>query len=328
MGRRTKTPLTMGIDLGGTKVRIALVDSQGKVLHSLNYPTKPEKKADEIINDIMIYADECLDKIRKKVKALGIGVPGQVDFDGVVRYAPNLNWHDVPLKSKLERGLRMPVAVVNDVNAATWGEWSYGSGTGVGDLVVLFVGTGVGGGVVSGGRILTGCNNTAGELGHMTLVEGGRSCHCPNKGCLEAYIGGWAIAERAQEAVRTNPKEGTHLISLAGNVEEISAKTVSQAYRRGDMLAEKLIEETGQHLAAGMVSIVNAFNPCLAVLGGGVIEGVPELVRIVDTIIRRRALKASVEKLKVVKATLGDKAGVIGAAALAQTKIEEATSML
>ena len=216
----------------------------------------------------------------------------------------------------------MPVVVTNDVNAAMWGEWSFGSGKGVDDLVVLFVGTGVGGGVVSGGQILTGCNNTAGELGHITLVDGGRSCHCPNKGCLEAYIGGWAIAERAQEAVRTDPEEGKYLISLAGNVEEISAKIVSQAYRRGDTLAEKLIEETGQYLAAGMVSIVNAFNPCLVVLGGGVIEGVPELVPIVDTIVRKRALKASVEKLKIVKAALGGKAGVVGAAALAQTKIE------
>ncbi len=328
MERMIKESVTIGVDLGGTKVEIGLVDSQGKILYSFHYPTNPKKGAEEIIDDIIICTDKCLNKTRKKARALGIGVPGQVSLDGIVRYAPNLDWHDIPLKSKLERDLRMPVVVTNDVNAATFGEWSYGSGKGVDDLVVLFVGTGVGGGVVSGGRILAGCNNTAGELGHMTLIEGGRSCHCPNKGCLEAYVGGWAIAERAKEAVHADPEKGKQMISLAGYVEDISAKTVSQAYRRGDKLAEKLIEETGQHLAAGMVSIVNAFNPCIIVLGGGVIEGIPELVQIVDIIIRRHALKVSVEKLKVVKAALGDKAGVVGAAALAQTKIEEATSML
>lgn len=325
MNRRTRKSLTLGVDLGGTKIEVALVDSQGKILSSHRYPTNPEKGADGIVDDIIIYADGCLDKARKEARALGIGVAGQVNLDGVVRYAPNLGWHDVPLKSKLESGLGIPAVVTNDVNAATYGEWSYGSGKGVNDLVVLFLGTGVGGGVVSGGRILTGCTNTAGELGHMTLVEGGRSCHCPNKGCLEAYAGGWAIAARAQEAVHADPQNGKQMISLAGSVEEVTAKTVTQAYREEDALAKKLVEETGQYLAAGVVSIVNAFNPCLVILGGGVIEGVPELVRMVDTITRKSALKAAVENLKIVKAALGGKAGVIGAAALAQTEIQKAT---
>jgi glucokinase len=142
---------------------------------------------------------------------------------------------------------------------------------------------------------------------------------------LEAYAGGWAIAERAQEAAINEPKDGQYLKSLAGSVEEITAATVSQASHQGDQLARRLVEETGRYLAAGVVSIVNAFNPCRLVLGGGVIEGIPELVHIVEDIVRTRALGAAVEKLEIVKAALGGDAGVIGAAALAQELVDNAS---
>jgi glucokinase len=233
-----------------------------------------------------------------------------------------LGWENVPLKTKLEEKLKLPVVVTNDVRAAAWGEWQFGAGKGVDDLVVLFVGTGVGGSVVSSGRILEGCNNSAGELGHTTLIVEGRKCHCPNKGCLEAYAGGWAIAERAQEAVQDNPAAGENMVSLAGSIEKITASSVTQAYHEGDQLAFQLVRETAQYLAAGLVSIVNAFNPCLLVLGGGVIEGLPELINNVKTDIKKRALKPVAENLRVVKAALGNKAGIVGAAALARLKIE------
>jgi glucokinase len=237
----------------------------------------------------------------------------------------NLVWKNVHLKKKLEKQFGLPVAVTNDVNAATLGEWRFGSGKGVDDLAVLFVGTGVGGGVITGGKLLAGCTNSGGELGHITIVCEGRKCHCPNRGCLEAYVGGWAIAERAQEAVRTSPKDGQRLVSLAGSVEKVTAATVSQAYREGDLLAQRLVEETGHYLVAGVVSIVNAFNPCVLVLGGGVIEGIPELIQIVKESVQRRALEAAVEGLKIVKTALGGDAGVIGAAALAQDLLKQAS---
>ncbi len=190
-------------------------------------------------------------------------------------------------------------------------------------MVYLFVGTGVGGGIVSGGRLLEGCHNTAGELGHITIVSRGRRCHCSNHGCLEAYAGGWAIAERAQEAVSGDPEAGQCLLTLAGNVQEISAATVTQAYTDGDLLASCLVEETAQYLAAGVVSIINAFNPCLLVLGGGVIQGLSGYVRKVERTVRENALQAAVEGLRIVTTTLSDKAGVIGAAALARDKTEK-----
>ncbi|UCC59104.1 MAG: ROK family protein [Candidatus Bathyarchaeum sp.] len=317
-------PITLGVDLGGTKIKVALVDCSGRLLSVHKSLTHPEKEPKRVIADILAGVEGCLSKANQEAKALGIGIAAQVDLNGVVHGSPNLGWRNIPLKKKMKEKLGMPVIVTNDVRAATWGEWRFGSGRGVDYLAVLFVGTGVGGGVISGGNLLGGCTNTGGELGHTIIIYDGRKCHCPNRGCLEAYAGGWAIAERAQDAVNNEPKEGQQLTSLAGSVEKITAATVSQAYRQGDSLARRLVEETGRYLAAGVVSIVNAFNPCRLVLGGGVIEGIPELVQMVEDIVRRRALEAAVEKLEIVKAALGGDAGAIGAAALAQELVDNA----
>ncbi len=316
-------PLTLGVDLGGTKVNVALVDASGRLLSAHKSQIHPDKEPNRVIADILTGVDVCLSKTGQEAKALGIGVAAQVDLKGVVRGSPNLGWRNVPLKKKLEKQLGLPVVVTNDVRAATWGEWRYGSGKGIDDLAVLFVGTGIGGGVISGGNVLSGCSNSGGELGHITIVYDGRKCHCPNRGCLEAYAGGWAIAERAKEAIRTLSHERRRLLSLAGSVEKVTAATVSQAYHEGDLLARRLVEETGRYLAAGVVSIVNAFNPCLLVLGGGVIEGIPELIPIVKDVVQSRALEAATEKLKIVNATLGGDAGAIGAATLAQKLVNK-----
>jgi glucokinase len=310
--------LTLGVDLGGTKVNVGLVDADGRLLSFHKSMIHASKEPKMVLADISTGVEACLSKSNQEAKALGIGVAAQVDRKGVVRFSPNLGWQNVPLKKKLEKQIGVPVFVTNDVNAATWGEWGYGAGQGVDDLAVLFVGTGVGGGIITGKKLLTGCSNSGGELGHITIVYDGRQCHCPNKGCLEAYVGGWAIAERAQEAIKSLSTEGRRLLSLAGSIKKVTAVTVSQAYREGDLLARLLVEETGRYLAAGVVSIVNAFNPCVLALGGGVIEGIPELIQIVKNDVSAMALEASVKELKIVKAALGVDAGVIGAATLAQ----------
>ncbi|MFQ5800995.1 MAG: ROK family protein, partial [Candidatus Hydrothermarchaeales archaeon] len=243
MGQGDIKPFTIGMDLGGTKVEAALIDTEGQILSEIRYPTNPDKGSDGIIADIIAAVNEFQDQAGEKVLAVGIGAAGQIDIAGVVRSAPNLPFHNEPLQTKLEKELGLPVVVTNDVRAATYGEWRYGSGKGIDDLVVLFVGTGIGGSVVSGGQLLEGCNNTVGELGHITLVAEGRRCRCPNQGCLEAYAGGWAIAQRAQEAVSANPENGGRLTSLAGGVENITAAAVSQACHEGDPLAKILVEE-------------------------------------------------------------------------------------
>ena len=312
------TSTTIGVDLGGTKVVAAILDMEGNILSSHKYPTNSEKGSDSAIEDLVSCINEPLRKDEYKPKAMGIGVAGQIDLNGTVRSAPNLNWHDVPLKTRLEEKLGLPVIVTNDVRAATLGEWKYGSGKGVNDLVVLFVGTGIGGGVINHGQLLTGCTNTAGELGHITILVEGRKCHCTKKGCMEAYGGGWAIAERAQEAVYNDSSAGKTLLEIAGHTEKITAATVSKAYHNGDKLALNLVKETSRYIAAGVSSIVNAFNPCLIVLGGGVIEGIPELIQMIEEQTKKEALKPAIENLRFTKASLGEKAAVVGAAALAQ----------
>jgi len=320
---RPRKPITLGVDVGGTKIKTALVDSNDQILSSRKIFINSNKTPDGVIEDILESVKECLDEAELEAEALGIGVAAQLDIDGVVISSPNLNWRNLPFKEKLEKRIDLPVFVTNDVRAAAWGEWHCGSGKGETDLAVLFVGTGIGGSIISGGKMLFGCNNSCGELGHITIVAGGRKCHCPNTGCLEAYSGGWAIAERAQEAAIADCERGKSLISSAGNLKEISAATVSQAFSRGDPLAIQIVEETGKYLAAGVVSIVNAFNPCLFILGGGVIEGLPELISLVEKETRHKALESSLQKLRIVKATLGDNAGVIGAARLARREILE-----
>jgi len=319
-----KAVVTLGVDLGGTKIETALVDAAGRIVASHRHPTHLEKGPNGVIADVVTSIKTCLGEAGMTAQGLGVGMAGQVDRAGTVRFAPNLGWRNVPLQVRLEKALGMPVIVNNDVRAATWGEWRHGAGQGIDDLVCLFVGTGIGGGIVSGGQLLEGYHHTAGELGHMTIVAGGRHCRCPNRGCLEAYAGGWAIAERAQEAARVDPKAGQRLVTLAGSIHQISAATVTQAYTEGDSLARRLVEETAQYLAAGLVSIINAFNPSLLVLGGGVILGLPEYATIVECAVRENALPTAVEGLRIVIAALGDKAGVIGAAALARDKIRQA----
>ncbi|MDD4876326.1 MAG: ROK family protein [Dehalococcoidales bacterium] len=314
-----KNSLVLGVDLGGTKTETSLVNETGYILVSHSIPTQPEKGPDRIIDSIIESVNICLYKANQSAQFLGIGIAGQIEKDtGIVRFSPNLDWHNIPLQAKLEDKLALPVIVTNDVRAATYGEWLYGAGQGINDLICLFVGTGVGGGIVSNGKLLEGCNNTSGEFGHMTIVSNGRQCHCRNQGCLEAYAGGWAIRERAQEIVHNEPKAGELLLALAGSTENISAATVTEAYMNGDPLAQRIVEDTAQFLAAGLVGVINAFNPCLVILGGGVIQGLPKYISLVQHIVHSRALETALKGLHIVPAALGNKAGVIGAAAFAR----------
>ncbi|UCE19650.1 MAG: ROK family protein [Gemmatimonadota bacterium] len=318
--------LTMGVDIGGTNVETAVVDSRGNIVESQRYPTKPEKGAGGVVEDVVSCVETCLKNVPQETRAVGVGVAGQVErATGAVRFAPNLRWQEVPLGAQLERALNMPVFVLNDVRAATVAEWYHGAGKGIDDLICVFVGTGVGGGIVSGGRLLEGCSNTAGEIGHMTVAVDGRPCRGPNIGCMEAYAGGWAIAERAQEAVQQDEKQGQTILSKAGSIEEITAKVVGEAYHERDPLAIRIIEEAGHYLAAGVVGLVNAINPCLLVLGGGIIDGIPELIQLVERGVRERALRAALEDLRIVKASFVSNAVAIGAATHARNKVMEGT---
>ncbi len=306
----------LGIDIGATKVLVGLVTPDGRLLaHS----------------DRVVHSNEGLEEVLARVHegigrlgstappiAAGVAVAAQVDpRDGTVLYAPNLRWRDVPLGPRLSKELGVPVRVENDVRAAVWGEWVHGAGRGSTEVLGLFIGTGVGGAVISDGRLLHGARFAAGEIGHSTLVAGGRRCHCPNRGCLEAYIGGWAIAERAQEAVADDPVAGGRLVETAGGGTAITAATVATLARAGDPLATRLANETSDYLAAAAVGLVNAFNPERLILGGGLLAHWPELALGVPGALSERCQPPAARAVTVTFAALRHHASVIGAATLA-----------
>src|SRR5450759_3273651 len=316
----SKNQWAIGIDPGGSKIEVALVNSSGLLHDRLRVPTDSKKGYKAILKQITETIHQLCEKSGDAVpSAVGIGIPGQISrSSGIVHYAPNLNWHEVNLENDLSKMLDKHVRICNDVRAATWGEWLYGAGRNCDDLVCIFIGTGIGGGIVSDGRMLAGCNNTAGEIGHMTIDLHGPECHCGNKGCFEALAGGWAVARDAQAMVSTDKKGGKILLAIVGNeINKITAKTVAEAARKNDALAKKIVDNLADALIAGSTALVNAFGPCRLILGGGIMEGMPQLLGRIEKGVKKYALKAATENLKVLPAKLHNDSGVIGAAAFA-----------
>ena len=201
----------VGVDLGATKLEVARVERGGKVVDSIRTPTRAEGGPAAAERDIVEAARLLMERAGTAPLGIGVGVAGQIErHTGRVLFAPNLNWREVPLRADLEEALEMAAVVTNDVRAITWGEWLYGAGKGYDDVICLYVGTGIGGGIVSGGRVVSGCANSAGELGHIVIDMNGPPCTCGNRGCLEALASGWAIARQAQEMIEPGPPIGQH----------------------------------------------------------------------------------------------------------------------
>ena len=311
----------IGVDLGGTKTETALVDAQGQITGRQRTPTEAAKGPDHVIETIVSMVEtHYLRNADLPVCAIGIGVAGQVDSEqGIVRRAPNLDWRDFPIRERLEAALRLPVAALNDVQAITYGECRCGVGLGARNLVCVFAGTGVGGGIVIDGKLVRGTSGNAGEFGHMTIDRDGPVCSCGNRGCLEAFVGGWAVARRAREAAAAEPTRAAALLRLAGGTSaDITAALVAKAAAQGDAFARALVAEIGTALGVGLASVADALNPELLILGGGIVEGMPDLVEIAEQELRRRALAAALQPLRVVRSELGADAGVIGAALFAR----------
>ncbi|HEV2166336.1 MAG TPA: ROK family protein [Thermoplasmata archaeon] len=315
----------IGLDIGATKVSAGVVDARGQVGERsgslLRGRTTPEA--------VRAASFEAIDRVLEvpgTPRAIGIGVAAQVDSTlGTVWYAPNLGWKEVRLAPSFRERYGCPVTVANDARSAALGEWKFGAGAGATDLLSITVGTGVGGGVILGGRLLAGAIGASGEIGHTVLVSGGRRCHCPARGCLEAYVGGWAIADRAQEAVRKDPSAGRRIVELAGGVDPIDARVVGVAAAEGDRLAGRIVRTTSNYLAHGVAGLVNAFNPARVVLGGGVIEGWPHLVRAAAGCVAETCQPPAARAVRVSQAALGRDSVLVGAATLARTALGESS---
>lgn len=315
-----KSRLAIGVDLGGTKIDIGLVDETGVVHHHTRLETLVAQGPKAIEQRILDAIKQMQEKAKLPLLGIGIGVAGQIDSNtGDVVFAPNLKWQNVPLRTNMEAALGLPVRIINDARALTMGEWQYGAGKGFQDIVCIFIGTGIGGGVVSHGTLLCGCSNTFGEVGHMTIDFNGPPCTCGKKGCLEAFCGGWGIAARAKEAIDKDGK-GTaskKLLELVDNqVDKITANDVVRAFRQNDPLAKQIIDQMSRALISGCASLVNILNPCRLIIGGGFAEGMPEIIEVIDKGVKKESLKAATRSLEVVSAKLGKELGVLGSAAI------------
>lgn len=313
------TQLALGIDLGGTKINFALLDQNGKIVKRKQIPTNASEGADQILKRI---SDTIIELSENIPIGIGVGVAGQVDpKDGTIISAPNLKWSYIPIQTYLATKHQLPVHVINDVKAAALGEWRFGAAKGCSDFVALFIGTGIGGGIVSEGHLLTGSSNSAGELGHSIINMNGPKCTCGSWGCLEAHASGWAIARRAREAIASHPRQGKVLLQKCEHsLDQLTTKMICEGYREGDIFSTQIISEAIEALTAGCISIVNGLNPQMLIIGGGVSEGIPDLIARIDEGVRGRALRAALANLKIVSAQLGAEANVIGAASLAFTK--------
>lgn len=309
--------LALGIDLGGTKINFVLLNQSGKMLKRKQIPTNAYEGVDQLLKRI---SETILEISEEHIPlGIGIGVAGQVDpKDGTIISAPNLKWSFVPLQAYLSKKHNLPVHVINDVKAAAIGEWKYGAAKESSDFVALFIGTGIGGGIVSEGHLLAGSSNSAGELGHTIIDMNGPKCTCGSWGCLEALASGWAIAKRAREDISKNPDKGKFLLDKCGNsLDQLTTKMICEGYREGDLLSVQVISNAIEAMVVGSINIVNGLNPQMLIIGGGVSEGIPDLIPKIEEGVKRRALHAALAKLRIVPAQLGGDANVIGAASLA-----------
>lgn len=317
----------IGIDLGATKIRFAIVNFRGKICRELTVKTNVKGGYPSVLKQVIKGINELKENWDRPLGGIGIGVAGQVDsLSGSVIFGPNLDWHHVPLKTDVEQALKLPVFVLNDVQAITWGEWFYGAGKGCENFVCLFIGTGIGGGIVNGGKLYTGCSGSAGEIGHLVIDFNGVDCTCGGKGCFEAYAGGWGIARMTRDYFQKEKaiyKDSLIMQSVHGNQQAISAKIVCEAYSKGDILAKKIINEVQKALIAGCCSLVNVLNPCMLIIGGKILDSIPEMLGNIRMGVKKYALSAPMKHLEILGSTLKNDAGVIGAVAFVCSKYKD-----
>jgi glucokinase len=335
MKRRTKD-FTLGIDLGGTKILATVIDKRGRVLSRAKQRTRAEEGAKKVIRRIARSSRAAIRAagLRKgQLGAAGVGAPGVIDpTAGIVRTAPNLpGWEDVPLAAILSEELGLPVVVHNDANAGALAEQRMGAGRRAEDLVGIFVGTGIGGGIILGGEIHAGARHAAGEIGHMVIstdrahAANGRRCGCGRVGCVEAVASRTAVAAALKEQVAAGRDS---LLAEAigadpGERDPLRSGVIAEAYREGDPLTREVLGETQQVLGILTGSLVNLLDPAVVVFGGGLIEalGSPFLVAI-RTVARGRFLMTEGKRrVRMTVADLGDDAVVLGAALAARSKL-------
>ncbi|MGN6576356.1 MAG: ROK family glucokinase [Nocardioides sp.] len=310
--------LTIGVDVGGTKIAAGVVDEKGAILSRLRRESPAEDTA-----AIQRTISDLIEELRAghDVVGVGVGAPGFVDVSrATVLFAPNLAWQDEPVKDDLERSTGLPVVVENDANAAAWGEFAFGAAADADDLLLVTVGTGVGGGIVLDGQLHRGTFGIAAEIGHLRIVRDGRLCPCGNRGCWEQYASGSALVRDAQEAAALTPEAAAALVERAGgDPEAITGPMITTAAQDGDSFAIERLGVLGMWLGEGIASLAAVLDPGVVVIGGGVSEAGDLLLDPIREHFRANLTGRSHRpELAIRAATLGNDAGLIGAADLAR----------
>ncbi|MBR5799388.1 MAG: ROK family glucokinase [Lachnospiraceae bacterium] len=300
-----------GVDIGGTTVKLGLFDVEGNVLDKWEIPTRTENDGCNILPDIAESIQEKMKQIDDDaVIGVGVGAPGPVDGDGVIHRAVNLGWGTFSVKETLEELLHMPVMAGNDANVAALGEMWMGGGRGYKDLVVVTLGTGVGGGIIIGGKVLTGSTGSGGEIGHIHLQDGEpEACGCGNHGCLEQYASATGITRLANRRLAADDK------ASALREGDVTAKAVWDAVKAGDELAIEVAEQFGAYLGKGLSVIAGVMNPEAFVIGGGVSKAGEILMDYLKPYYDANVFHGC-KDVKFKLATLGNDAGIYGAAKL------------
>lgn len=318
--------LFLGIDLGGTKIVAGLVDREGRIVSRQHSSTQASKGLEFVVRRLIDVASQLLSAEgidRRQVAAIGVAAPGPIDSrSGVVTAPPNLpGWRDVPLGRLIQGELGPSTCLENDGNAAALGEHRFGAGQGADHMIYVTASTGIGGGFILDGRLYRGATGAAAEVGHMTILPHGPRCGCGNRGCLEALASGTAIAREARERVARGAP--TLIAEMAeGDLSRISAEMVSRAAEAGDAEANEILDQAMIYLGVGMANLVNLFNPRLLVIGGGLTKMGARLFDPVRRVIDRQAFPAAASAVEIKRAQLGDDVGLLGAAAVAMTAIE------
>lgn len=311
----------VGIDLGGTNIAVGIVDENFQIISRAKLKTNAIRPAEAICDDMAKAVGMALESAGIAIGAVqwvGVGTPGTVNpATGVIGFANNLGFYNVPMKAMLEERLHTRVFIENDANAAAYGEAVAGAAKGIDNMMAITLGTGIGGGVLIEGKMLTGVNGAGGELGHMGIVKGGRHCTCGRDGCIEAYASATGLINLTKEAMEKNKESA--MWKHAKTLDEVGGRTAFEALREGDAAGEAVVNEYVEYLAYGLVNYINIFAPKLIVIGGGISkEGEPFLERI------RRAMAQDVYggviATQIACAQLGNDAGIIGAAFLGNLK--------
>ena len=318
---KTDSKYWLGFDLGGTKMMAAVLDRNFRIIGSHRAKTKGLEGTKEVLGRIVETINEALREAKIEVHQLGgigVGCPGPLDLDrGIILHAPNLGWHNVTLKETLEKKFRCPTVIANDVDTGTYGEYRFGAARKARCVVGVFPGTGIGGACIYKGRIFRGKTSSCMEIGHIKVEREGRMCGCGRRGCLETVASRLAISAEAAMAVYRG--EAPHLRKLAGtDIADIKSGALSKAIKAGDAVIEQIVRNAARHLGTAIANLVNLLAPDVVVLGGGLVEAMPDIfLKEIEKTVGSGAMKSFTRSLKIVAAELGDNAAVMGAAGLA-----------